>query len=166
MEKAVEIRMADKDKIGIFLSGGLDSRLIAGFAGRIANRTNKDLISFTFGTKGGWQERIARQVAECIELAEDGHPTGGPQGHLQICHGHDLLALDEVRDRLWAILFGSHNGTVPPSLLDRGDTIPLLEAIRAVLFLGRISQLLSQYVLKLIPDDCYAVTTVMVRMPL
>jgi len=68
MERAVERRMRDKDKIGVFLSGGLDSRLIAGFAKKIADRTNKELISFTFGTKGCWQEKIAKQVADKLGI--------------------------------------------------------------------------------------------------
>jgi asparagine synthase (glutamine-hydrolysing) len=68
MEKVVERRMADKDKIGIFLSGGVDSRLMAGFAQRVAERTGKELISFTFGTKGGWQGKIAMQVADKLGI--------------------------------------------------------------------------------------------------
>ncbi|KKN16845.1 hypothetical protein LCGC14_0971800 [marine sediment metagenome] len=60
--------MESKEKIGIFLSGGLDSRLIAGFASKIAKKNDKELISFTFGTKGGRQEKIAKRIAKILNI--------------------------------------------------------------------------------------------------
>lgn len=68
MEKAVERRISGKNKIGLFLSGGVDSRLMAGFTQRVADKEGKELISFTFGTKGGRQEKIGRQVADRLGI--------------------------------------------------------------------------------------------------
>ncbi|MCK4821574.1 asparagine synthase, partial [bacterium] len=119
MEKAVKARMEDKDKIGIFLSGGLDSRLIAAFAKRIADHTNKELISFTFGTKGGWQEKIAKQVAEKLEIenrffevpsdsiakyAEEIVYKG--DGQIRIRDAHFISGLDKVKKEVDTVLVG------------------------------------------------------------
>jgi len=119
MEKAVEIRMADKDKIGIFLSGGLDSRLIAGFAKRIADRTNKELISFTFGTKGGWQEKIASKVASELgienrfyEIPSDSISKYAEEvvykgdGHIRIRDAHFISLLSKVKSEVDTVLVG------------------------------------------------------------
>lgn len=68
MEKTIGKQMEDKEKIGIFLSGGLDSRLIAGFAKRIADKSGKTIITFTLGSKGGIQEKIVSQIVKKLEL--------------------------------------------------------------------------------------------------
>ena len=125
MEKAVEIRMADKDKIGIFLSGGLDSRLIAGFAKRIADITNKELISFTFGTKGGWQEKIASKVASELgienrfyEIPSDSISKYAEEvvykgdGHIRIRDAHFISLLDKVRSECEDVLVGFFCDTI------------------------------------------------------
>lgn len=119
MEKAVEIRMVDKDKIGIFLSGGLDSRLIAGFAKRVAERVGKELISFTFGTKGGWQEKIARQVADRLgienrfyEIPSDSIANYAEEivyrgdGHIRIRDAHFISLLSKVKSDVSTVLVG------------------------------------------------------------
>ena len=67
-EKAIKIRIKNKKKIGIFLSGGLDSRLIAGFANKISKEKSTELISFTFGTKNGRQEKIATKIASKLKI--------------------------------------------------------------------------------------------------
>ena len=118
-ERAVEIRMADKDKIGIFLSGGLDSRLIAGFAKGIADRTNKELISFTFGSKGGWQEKIACQAADKLgiknifyEITSDSIAKYAEEvvykgdGHIRIRDAHFVSLLKKVRRYVDTVLVG------------------------------------------------------------
>lgn len=125
MEKAVGIRMADKDKIGIFLSGGLDSRLLAGFAKRIADRAGKELISFTFGTRGGWQEKIASKVAEELEIenrfyeipddmianyAEEVVYKG--DGHMRIRDAHFISLLDKIRSECKDVLVGFFCDTI------------------------------------------------------
>ncbi|MCX6648712.1 MAG: asparagine synthase-related protein [Candidatus Bathyarchaeota archaeon] len=60
MEKSIERRVRDKKKIGVFLSGGLDSRLITAYT----NKNNTELITFTFGVEGCQQQKIAKEVAE------------------------------------------------------------------------------------------------------
>ena len=62
--KAVERNVQDKEKIGVFLSGGLDSRVIAAFA----SQTGKEVITFTFGVKGCIQKRIAEAVSQRLGL--------------------------------------------------------------------------------------------------
>jgi len=119
MERSVERRTKDKDKIGVFLSGGLDSRLITGFAQRIADRTNKELISFTFGTKGGWQEKIARQVADKLgienrfyEIPPDFIATYADEivykgdGHIRIRDAHFISLLSALRSEIDTVLVG------------------------------------------------------------
>ena len=119
MERAIERRMRDKDKIGVFLSGGLDSRLITGFAKKIADRTNKELICFTFGTKGGWQEKIARQVADKLgienrfyEIPSDFIAMYADEivykgdGHTRIRDAHFISLLDELRQEIDTVLVG------------------------------------------------------------
>ena len=125
MEKAVKARMEDKDKIGIFLSGGLDSRLIAAFAKRIADHTNKELISFTFGTRGGWQEKIAKQVAEELkienrfyEISSDSIARYAEEvvykgdGHIRIRDVHFISELDKVKKEVDTVLVGFFCDTV------------------------------------------------------
>lgn len=119
MEKAMERRMADKDKLGIFLSGGLDSRLMTGFAKRVADKRGKELVTFTFGTKGGWQEKIAKQVAEKLDIdnrfyeippdfianyAEEVVYKG--DGHIRIRDAHFVSVLSKVRSEVDTILVG------------------------------------------------------------
>lgn len=68
MNKSIYHQIEDKDKLGVFLSGGLDSRLIAAFTKRIADKTGKELISFTLGTKGGLQEKIVKKICKRLKL--------------------------------------------------------------------------------------------------
>ena len=111
MEMAVERRTWNKSKIGIFLSGGLDSRLIAGFAKRVADREAKTLISFTYGTKGDWQGKIASQVADKLgiknifyEIPSDSIAKYAEEivykgdGHIRIRDVNTMSLLDKVRE--------------------------------------------------------------------
>lgn len=119
MERAIENRIADKDKIAIFLSGGLDSRLLAGFTKKIVEKTGKRLISFTFGTKGGWQEKIARRVAKKLKIENKFFeiPTDfiaryakeivyKSDGHIRIRDAHFISLLKEVRSEVDTVLLG------------------------------------------------------------
>ena len=119
MKRAVDIRMADKDIIGIFLSGGLDSRLIAGFAQKNANKTNKELISYTFGTKNGLQERIAKKVSKNLKIKNKFYEIPSSSlakyaeevvykgdGHIRIRDAHFISFLREIRTEVDTILVG------------------------------------------------------------
>jgi len=119
MEKAVEIRMTDKDKMGIFLSGGLDSRLMAGFAKRVADKKGKELVSFTFGTKKGWQEKIARQVADRLGIENEFYEIPADMvanyaeevvykgdGQIRVRDAHFISLLSKVRTQVDTVLVG------------------------------------------------------------
>ena len=54
MKHAVENAVQDRDEVGIFLSGGLDSRIIAAFA----SQTKTSVITFTFGTKNCLERKL------------------------------------------------------------------------------------------------------------
>jgi asparagine synthase (glutamine-hydrolysing) len=60
--KAARKRTRGKCRLGIFLSGGLDSRTVAA---AVKNETQK-LSSFTYGIKGGDEASIAKKVANAI----------------------------------------------------------------------------------------------------
>jgi asparagine synthase (glutamine-hydrolysing) len=64
MMKAVERAVQDKKEIGVFLSGGLDSRHVAAFA----SETDVDVVTFTFGARNCPQRGIAKRVAEELGL--------------------------------------------------------------------------------------------------
>jgi asparagine synthase (glutamine-hydrolysing) len=67
-EKAIRRRILEKDRIGIFLSGGVDSRLLACYAKKVADRMGKTLLSFTFGPRNCLQKKIAKEVADKLGI--------------------------------------------------------------------------------------------------
>ena len=116
VQKSVEKRVQDKNEIGVLLSGGLDSRLIAGFAAR----TNVDVITFTFGHKNCRQKIIAKRVAERLgvenifyeipsdfisKYAEDIVYNG--DGLIRIRDCHFISLLEEVRKKVSTVLMGT-----------------------------------------------------------
>ena len=123
-------------RIGIFLSGGLDSRLLAGYAKKIADKTDIELISFTFGTKGGWQEKIAKKIAKRLNIenkffeipansianfAEEVVYKG--DGDIRIRDTHFISQLNKVRNEVDTVLVGLfcselYGETLSPKLLD------------------------------------------------
>ena len=148
MLNSVKKRMEDKKKIGILLSGGLDSRLLAGFAKQIALNNNINLISFTFGTKGGWQEKIAKKVAKRLKIeniflpipidmisnyAEEVVYKG--DGLIRIRDAHFISLLGEIQSQVDIILTGLFcselfGETLAPNLLK----IPLKSTLINYLF--------------------------------
>lgn len=60
--KAAKKRTRGKYRLGIFLSGGLDSRTVAG---AVKNEV-QELSTFTYGIKGGDEANIAQKVAKTI----------------------------------------------------------------------------------------------------
>lgn len=136
MERSVKLRMENHEKFGIFLSGGLDSRLLTGFAKRIADKAGKELISFTFGTKNGIQEKIAKRVSKKLKIkneffeidpnviskyAEEIVYKG--DGHLRIRDAHFISFLREIRPKVDVILVGLFcselfGETLPKSILN------------------------------------------------
>jgi asparagine synthase (glutamine-hydrolysing) len=58
--RATRMRAENKERPGIFLSGGLDSRAVAGALGTV----RRDVTAFTFGTDESDEVRFARQMAK------------------------------------------------------------------------------------------------------
>ncbi len=66
-ESAVRKRMPDSDQpVGVFLSGGLDSSLVAAFVSRLRN----DAIYFTLGNAEGPDRRAVEEVVHALELRD------------------------------------------------------------------------------------------------
>lgn len=66
LTRAVERRMMADVPVGVFLSGGLDSSLIASLASRIAAREGRRIQSFAVGLEGSADLLAAREVAEFL----------------------------------------------------------------------------------------------------
>ncbi|MEM2129458.1 MAG: asparagine synthase-related protein [Candidatus Bathyarchaeia archaeon] len=134
-KKAVERRVQDKEKIGVFLSGGLDSRIIAAFA----SQTGKEVVTFTFGTKGCIQKRIGEKISQKLGVknifyeipsnfianyAE--HIVFRGDGLVRIRDCHFISALEKVRKEvdtilmgIYGILFGWQRWEHPKSFLSK-----------------------------------------------
>jgi len=119
MGRAVLRRMKDSDQIGIFLSGGLDSRIIAAFA----SRTNIPVIAYTFGVKNCEEDQIAKHVSEIlglehhfIEIPSDFIPKFAEKivyrgdGLIRIRDSHFTSILDEVSKTVKTVLMGTFGG--------------------------------------------------------
>ena len=119
LEEAVYNRMKDKKRIGVFLSGGLDSRLLAGFAKRVADKTGKKIITFTFGTKGGRQEKIAKEIAKRLNLENHFYEIPSDSiskhaneivykgdGHIRIRDAHFISHLRDIQSHVDTVLVG------------------------------------------------------------
>ncbi|MYL54397.1 asparagine synthase B [Pontibacillus yanchengensis] len=65
LTKAVEKRMLADVEVGVLLSGGLDSSLIAAIAAKL-NKSEKPIKSFCVGSEGSEDLLRAREVAEAI----------------------------------------------------------------------------------------------------
>lgn len=133
MKVAVERSMMDKDKIGVFLSGGVDSRLLVGFAKMVAGRMGKEVISYTFGTEGCYQQKIALAVANELKIknvffeippnsiatyAEEVVYKG--DGHIRIRDAHFISSLSKVRAEVDTTLMGIGCDTAFGANLSKG----------------------------------------------
>jgi len=65
--RAVEEQMMGDVNVGVFLSGGLDSSLVAAIAARIARARGRRLQTFAVGTEGSPDLVAARRVAEHLD---------------------------------------------------------------------------------------------------
>ena len=65
--RAVRQQMMGDVNVGVFLSGGLDSSLVAAIASRIATERGRRLQTFAVGTEGSPDLAAARQVAEHLD---------------------------------------------------------------------------------------------------
>jgi len=116
MKKAVERRVQNLKEVGVFLSGGLDSRIVAAFA----SRTDANVITFTFGIKSCPQQKIAKQVADRLgvenvfyEIPTDFIAKYGEKivykgdGLVRIRDSHFVALLEKVRRRVGTVLIGT-----------------------------------------------------------
>jgi len=119
MKKAVERRMLDRENVGIFLSGGLDSRVITAFA----SQTKSHVVTFTFGVKNCEEQKIASEVSERLglenifyeipsnfisEFASEIVYRGDGLIRLRDCHF--IAFLDEIRRKVKTVLLGTFGG--------------------------------------------------------
>jgi asparagine synthase (glutamine-hydrolysing) len=65
--RAVEQQMMGDVNVGVFLSGGLDSSLVAAIAARVAKARGRRLQTFAVGTDGSPDLVAARRVAEHLD---------------------------------------------------------------------------------------------------
>lgn len=72
LERAVHRHLAPHDSSGVLLSGGLDSRLFAGYA----RETGSPTTAITMGRGRDFEFRCAARVAETLELAHEGREHG------------------------------------------------------------------------------------------
>src|ERR671917_1129511 len=70
---AVERQMMGDVPVGVFLSGGLDSSLVAAIAARWAARHEERLMTFAVGTEGSADLIAAREVAEFLGTEHHEH---------------------------------------------------------------------------------------------
>ena len=119
MKRAVERRVKDREEVGVFLSGGLDSRIIAAFA----SETKTPVITFTFGVKNCSEQKIASEVAERLGLENVFYEIPSDfiadyarkivyrgDGLVRIRDCHFIGLLDEIRKRVHTVLLGTFGG--------------------------------------------------------
>ena len=119
MKKAVERRVQNKKKVGVFLSGGLDSRIVAAFASEIC----ENVITFTFGIENCPDRKIAEQVAERLgienlfyEIPSDfiakysERIVSEGDGLIRIRDCHFIALLEKVRRLVDTVLLGTFGG--------------------------------------------------------
>ena len=63
---SIKKRIEKHRSVGIFLSGGIDSRLIAGYCRELCNSMGKHLVFYTFGTPGGIEDKIAKKISSTL----------------------------------------------------------------------------------------------------
>jgi asparagine synthase (glutamine-hydrolysing) len=147
MEKAIWRAVKDRDELGIFLSGGLDSRIITAFA----TRTNKEITTFTFGTKNCPQQKIAKRLAQRLgvenvfyEIPSDSIAKNAEKivyngdGSIRIRESHFLSLLAEVQKQVNTVLlgtfgdiFGLYNAKKYSKTFRKEETLSLLVKIWA-----------------------------------
>jgi len=128
MKKAVERAIQGANKVGVFLSGGLDSRALAAFA----SKSNVDVVAFTFGPKDSLEQKIAVRVAERLkikyvfrEIPSDFIAKYSEEivyrgdGMIRIRDCHFMALLDDVKRMVDLVLLGTFGGELFGSKITR-----------------------------------------------
>ena len=123
MTDSIRRRMGDHRSIGVFLSGGIDSRLMTAYAKEIAEKTNKQLYAFTFGTENGHQYRPASRVAKALGVEHNFYVIPADtiakyawevvwngDGHLRIRDAHFIAWLETIQEKVDLVLAGYVSG--------------------------------------------------------
>ncbi len=119
MMRAVKRRVSDCEKVGVFLSGGLDSRVIAAFASELSI----PVVTYTFGVEGCEEQLIASEVADALGLENIflEIPSNfisdfarfivyGGDGMIRIRDSHFISLLERIQGRVDAVLLGTFGG--------------------------------------------------------
>ncbi len=61
-------RIKNYESIGLFLSDGIDSRILAGYCKELCDSTKKHLVFYTFGTPGGREDKISRKISALLDV--------------------------------------------------------------------------------------------------
>jgi len=129
-------RIRDANSVGLFLSGGIDSRILAGYCKELCERTSKRLIFYTIGVPGCIQDKIAKRVSamlgveyQFLEIPDTQISSYAYEivingdGHLRIRDAHFISQLNKVRNEVDTVLVGLfcselYGETLSPKLLD------------------------------------------------
>jgi len=102
-------RIEKSRSIGVFLSGGLDSRILAGYCKKLCVSNGKNLVFYTFGTSGGIEDKIAKKISATLgveykffEIPSDQISSYAHEiiingdGHFRIRDAHFVSGFDEL----------------------------------------------------------------------
>jgi asparagine synthase (glutamine-hydrolysing) len=102
-------RINTADSVALFLSGGIDSRIVAAYCADICKKYNKELVFYTFGMPGCVQESVTRQLAAALGVEHRFITINGSQipiyaektiaqgdGHVRIRDTHYIAASERL----------------------------------------------------------------------
>jgi len=102
-------RIKDVDSVALFLSGGIDSRIVAAYCADMCKKYNKELVFYTFGMPGCVQERVTKQLAAALGVEHRFIAINGSQipiyaettvaqgdGHVRIRDTHYIAASEKL----------------------------------------------------------------------
>lgn len=140
MEEAIGQRVAPYQRIGVFISGGIDSRLALALTKRVADKTNKEVIAFTFGTQKGYQAVPAAKIARAVGVTHLFYAIPDEwlsryaweviwngDGYVRIRDAHFISCFEAVREKVDIVVadymsglyYGGHITPAVAALTDR-----------------------------------------------